>query len=191
MNSSREAEVTGLQKQTNPDLTGSSILVGWREVPERGVRGLFGNYSVEPVMRQQTAAEQAVGRLLMSATDAEETARVLAIAAEHAVQVSPPPPPPRGGGPSSHYARIDAARIAITILLVVGVLAMVIWALIEHDPTVAAQYVAPVSGLAGIGLGWLFTNGRSPTVLEAELAQRTARRNGAAGGGRAPTADER
>lgn len=145
-------------------------------------------------MRRQTAAEQAIGRLLMDAADAEETARVLAIAGEHDIHVSPPPPPARGGGPGSHYARMDAARIAITGLLVLGVLVMVIWALVEHDPAVAAQYVAPVSGLAGIGLGWLFTNGRSPTVLEAELAQRTARPNEADGRPRsrqAPAADER
>jgi hypothetical protein len=52
---------------------------------------------------------------------------------------------------------MDAARALITAVLVVGVLVVVGWALAGGQAGSAAQVAAPVSGLAGIGMGWLFT----------------------------------
>jgi hypothetical protein len=84
------------------------------------------------------------------------------ISREYGLHLSPPPPLPQGGGRAGHQARIDASRIAITVILVLGVLAIVGWSLGFGNSSSAAQYAAPVSGLAGIGLGWLFTNQQSP-----------------------------
>jgi hypothetical protein len=81
---------------------------------------------------------------------------------EYGFQLSPPPPPPEDGGEFGHQARMDAWRIATTVVLVLGVLAIGIWSLSLRNASAAAQYVAPVSGLAGICLGWLFTNQLSP-----------------------------
>ncbi len=77
---------------------------------------------------------------------------------EYGLQLSPPPPPPEGGGQYGHQARMDAWRIVTTVILVLGVFAIVVWSLSPRNASAAAQYVAPISGLAGICLGWLFTN---------------------------------
>ena len=88
--------------------------------------------------------------------------RAVRICRENGLQLSPPPLPPQGGGPVGHQGRMDASRILITVILVLGVLAIVGWSLSLRNAAAAAQYVAPVSGLAGISLGWLFTNQQSP-----------------------------
>jgi hypothetical protein len=129
---------------------------------------LFGNRHPEPVVRPKSDAERALARYLNLAA-AAPTAKeyrshldyALSIASRQGLVLSPPSPPPWGGGTSGHLARMDGARIAITSVLVLGVLVIILLALREKDSTAASQFAAPVSGLAGICLGWLFTNQRS------------------------------
>lgn len=126
-----------------------------------------------PIERAKSDAERAAANLFKMAENAgnfedsfNNFERAVKICREYGIQVSPPPPPPSGGGTFGHQARMDAARIAITIILIVGVLAIVCWSLTVHNASTAAQYIAPISGLAGIGLGWLFTNQPSPPSLK-------------------------
>jgi hypothetical protein len=67
---------------------------------------------------------------------------------------------------------MDAWRIAITVLLVVGVIAIASWALRADTSNAAAEYLAPVSGLAGIGMGWLFTNQQHTSAREDKTGNR-------------------
>src|SRR4051812_29249863 len=55
---------------------------------------------------------------------------------------------------SGHRGRMDAARVVITAVLTIGVLLVVLLALARGDSLAAAQYAAPVSGVASICLGW-------------------------------------
>jgi hypothetical protein len=98
---------------------------------------------------------------------AARVAQALEIAERHGVRVAPRDLSIRGGGVAGHYGRMDGARIAITVLLLLGVLGVVVWSLAAGDAGNAATYASPLTGLAGICLGWLFTNDRLPTVLAA------------------------
>ncbi len=69
-------------------------------------------------------------------------------------------------GVAGHYGRIDAARIAITSFLVAAVSAVVITALVSGSSAGVTAFSAPLSGLAGICLGWLFT-AQVPSTLTA------------------------
>jgi hypothetical protein len=150
------------------------ITVGWRAKPHP-----FGSVSAAPVRRRKSDAERAMTnmlRLAETASEFEDCKNKFEEAAEicrkYGLQLSPPPPPPQGGGLFGHRARMDVWRLITTVILVLGVLAIVGWSLSLQDATAAAQYVAPVSGLAGICLGWLFTNQQSspsPKEQDSEL----------------------
>jgi hypothetical protein len=150
------------------------ITVGWRAKPHP-----FGSVSAAPVRRRKSAAERAMTnmlRLAETASEFEDCKNKFEEAAEicrkYGLQLSPPPPPPQGGGLFGHRARMDVWRLITTVILVLGVLAIVGWSLSLRNATAAAQYVAPVSGLAGICLGWLFTNQQSspsPKEQDSEL----------------------
>jgi hypothetical protein len=99
----------------------------------------------------------------------------LDVAERHGVRIAPRDLSIRGGGVEGHYGRMDGARIAITILLLLGVLGVVIWSLAAGDASSAATYAAPLTGLAGICLGWLFTSDHVPTVLAAAGGTRASR----------------
>jgi hypothetical protein len=125
--------------------------------------------AVSPIEREKTDAERAAANMFKLAENAgnfedsfNNFERAVKICREYGIQTTPPPPPSSGGGAAGHQARMDAARIAITIVLVIGVLGMVGWSLTLHNASTTAEYIAPISGLAGIGLGWLFTNQPSP-----------------------------
>lgn len=129
--------------------------------------------TTSPIERERSDAERAAANMFRMAESADNFEdsfnnfeRAVKICREYGIQISPPPPPPSGGGESGHQARMDASRIAITIILIIGVLAIVGWSLASHNASTAAQYIAPISGLAGIGLGWLFTNQPSPPSLK-------------------------
>jgi len=138
--------------------------VGWQDQ-----HPIFRKSAVWPISRGKSDAERAAAHMFRMAEKADNPEdvfnnfeRAAKLCREYGIQVSPPEPPNPGGGPTGHRARMDAARIAITVLLILGVLAITGWSLASHNAGTAAQYVAPVSGLAGIGLGWLFTNQQSP-----------------------------
>lgn len=141
------------------------VLVGWESKLT-----LRGSFVTSPVTRRKSAAEQAMANMFRQAEKADtfeecinNFEKAAKICHEYGLQLSPPPPAPQGGSPGRHKARMDAWRIAITIILVLGVLAIVGWSLSAINVSAAAQYVAPITGLAGIGLGWLFTNQQSPS----------------------------
>jgi hypothetical protein len=140
------------------------IMVGWEQKSK-----LFGSFGAVSVTRRKSDAEQAMTNMFRLAEEASNFEdcinnfeRAAKICREYGLQLSPPPPEPQGGGPTGHQARMDAWRIVITIVLVLGVLAIVGWSLSAANVSAAAEYVAPITGLAGIGLGWLFTNQQSP-----------------------------
>jgi hypothetical protein len=152
-------------RQTNDD----NIIMGWEVKPN-----LIGAWVASPVTRRKTDAERAMANMFMLAEKANNPEdclnnleRALQISREYGIELSPPPIPPPGGGPTGHQARMDAWRIVITLILVLGVLAIVAWSLSLRNASSAAQYAAPISGLAGIGLGWLFTN-QSPISSKKE-----------------------
>ena len=150
------------------------ITVGWEAKPHP-----FGSVTAVPVRRRKSDAERAMTnmlRLAETASEFEDCKNKLEEAAEfchkYGLQLSPPPPPPQGGGLFGHRARMDVWRLITTVILVLGVPAIVGWSLSLRDATAAAQYVAPISGLAGICLGWLFTNQQSspsPKEQDSEL----------------------
>jgi hypothetical protein len=149
------------REQTNSD----EIVVSWEtKLP------LLGSSGASPVTRHKSAAEQAMANMFRLAEEAgnfedciKNFEKAANICREYGLQISPPPPVPHGGSPNRHKARMDAWRIVVTIILVLGVLAIVGWSLSVKNASAAAQYVAPLTGLAGIGLGWLFTNQQSPS----------------------------
>jgi|SRR5271170_810812 len=152
------------REQTNND----EILVSWETKSN-----LFGSFGASPVTRRMTSAEQAVANMFRLAEEADNFEdcinnfeKAANICREYGLPLASPLPMPQGGGPSGHRARMDAWRIVITIILVLGVLAIVGWSLSVKNASAAAQYVAPVTGLAGIGLGWLFTNQQSPLSVQ-------------------------
>ena len=141
----------------------NNITVGWRAKPHP-----FGSVSAAPVRRRKSDAERAMTNMLRLAETASEFEdckdkfeEAAEICRKYGLQLSPPPPPPQVGGLFGHRARMDVWRLITTVILVLGVLAIVGWSLSLRNATAAAQYVAPVSGLAGICLGWLFTNQQS------------------------------
>jgi hypothetical protein len=146
-----------------------NVITGWEVKPN-----LKGQWVTSPVTRRKTDAERAMAKMFKLAEEADNLQgcldaldRALQISREYGIQLSPPPLPPPGGGPTGHQARMDAWRIVITVILVLGVLAIVAWSLSLRNASSAAQYAAPISGLAGIGLGWLFTN-QSPSSPKKE-----------------------
>lgn len=96
--------------------------------------------------------------------DVQRYGELLALAEKHGVRVTGKRF--TGGGVAGHYGRVDGARIVITGLLVIGVLGVISVAIWKGDPHLATTYVSPLTGLAGICLGWLFTT-NAPSVLEA------------------------
>ena len=57
-----------------------------------------------------------------------------------------------------HYGRMDAWRLIVAMILVLALAAVVILAVASGKKSNITQYSAPISGLAGIALGWLFTS---------------------------------
>ena len=75
-----------------------------------------------------------------------------------------------------HYGRMDAWRLVVSMVIVIGLVTVVIFAVASGKESNITQYSAPISGLAGIALGWLFTsNGmrRSPSP-EGSVAEEQA-----------------
>jgi hypothetical protein len=140
------------------------VVAGWERVKEDGLSGVFGNTRLQPVYRPCGGVEQAIESLVARAaaptTDAEQRLQLLAAVKELTGQSwwRPPSPAEPAEHTSGHRGRMDAARVVITAVLTIGVLLVVLLALARGDSGAAAQYAAPVSGLAGICLGWLFTN---------------------------------
>lgn len=140
------------------------MVAGWERVKEDGLSGVFGHTRLQPVYRPCSDVEHAIEALVARAaaptTGAKERLQLLAAATELTGQSwwRPPLPPKPAEHTSGHRGRMDAARVVITATLTVGVLLVVLLALARGDSAAAAQYAAPVSGLAGICLGWLFTN---------------------------------
>src|SRR5437763_17047763 len=106
-------------------------MVGWEVKPT-----LAGSFSALPVSRQKTDAERAMANMFRLAEEAanfedciNNFERAVRICRENGLQLSPPPLPPQGGGPVGHQGRMDASRILITVILVLGVLAIVGWSL--------------------------------------------------------------
>lgn len=155
---------SGQDKPGNEQADDDEITVGWEAKPHP-----FGSVSAVPVKRRKSDAERAMAnmfRLAETTSEFEDCKNKFEQAVEYCrkydLQLTPPPPPSQGGGLFGHRARMDVWRVVTTVVLVLGVLAIVGWSLRLQDATTAAQYVAPVSGLAGICLGWLFTNQQSP-----------------------------
>jgi hypothetical protein len=164
------SENSGLSEPGNEQAEDDQIMVGWETKPT-----LTGSFSALPVSRRKSDAERAMANMFRLAEEAENFEdcirnfeRAVRICRENGLQLSPPPLPPQGGGPAGHQGRMDASRILITVILVLGVLAIVGWSLSLRNAANAAQYVAPVSGLAGISLGWLFTNQSPPSLKKQE-----------------------
>ena len=64
--------------------------------------------------------------------------------------------------PVSRENRLDGVRVALTILMVFALFAIVAVVVSETKPqTTSFQFVSLASGLAGIGIGWLFGAGTS------------------------------
>ena len=166
--------ISGQDKAGNEQVNDDEITVGWEAKPHP-----FGSVSAVPVRRLKSDAERAMTNMLRLAEAASEFedcmnkfAKAAEICREYGLQLSPPPPPPQGGGLFGHRARMDVWRLITTVILVLGVLAIVGWSLSLRNAAAAAQYVAPISGLAGICLGWLFTNQQSspsPKEQDSEL----------------------
>ena len=157
------SETSGQDKLGNEQTNDDKITVAWETKPTP-----FGTRGAWPITRSKSDAERAMTNMFRLAEEAdnfEDCINNFAKAAEichvYGLQMSPPPPPPEDGGQFGHQARMDAWRMVTTIILVLGVLAIVAWSLSLRNARDAAQYAAPVSGLAGICLGWLFTNQQS------------------------------
>lgn len=157
------SEASGQDKLGNEQTNDDKIMVAWETKPT-----MFGSHCGSPVTRSKSDAERAMTNMFRLAEDADNFEdcinnfeKAAKICREYSLQLSPPPPPPEGGGLFGHQARMDAWRIVTTVILVLGVLAIVGWSLSLRNASAAAQYAAPVSGLAGICLGWLFTNQQS------------------------------
>jgi hypothetical protein len=152
------SETSGQDEPRNEPTNDREIMVGWVTKPT-----LLG-WATSPVTRRKTDAERAMANMFRLAEEAESFEdcinsfeKAVKLCREYGLQLAPPPPPPQGRG-GGHQERMDASRIVITVILILGVLAIVGWSLSLQNASAAAQYVAPVSGLAGICLGWLFTN---------------------------------
>jgi hypothetical protein len=149
------SETSGRDEHMNRQTSEDDVITGWTVKPN-----LVGAWIVSPVTRHRTDAERAMANMFKLAEEADNLEdclnnleRALKISSEYGIQLSPPPVPPPGGGPTGHQARMDASRIAITVILVLGVLGIVAWSLSLRNASSAAQYAAPISGLARIGLG--------------------------------------
>lgn len=159
------SETSGQDEPMNRQTNDDNVITGWEVKPN-----LVGAWGASPVTRRKTDAERALANMFKLAEEADNLEdclnsleRALQISSEYGIQLSPPPLPPLDGGPAGHQARMDAWRTVITVILVLGVLAIVAWSLSLRNASSAAQYAAPISGLAGIGLGWLFTNQSPPS----------------------------
>lgn len=98
--------------------------------------------SVTMVMRQVDAA--------MKAGDLDQARALVALARE--IQ-SPPEPPSE----ARQRTLLNRARIATVLALIVALFGVIIWALASGQSD-ATQFATPISGLAGIAIGWLFTS---------------------------------
>jgi hypothetical protein len=54
---------------------------------------------------------------------------------------------------------MDTYRVMLAGLLVLILFVVIIWAIAKGYGSDATQFATPVSGLAGIAIGWLFTTG--------------------------------
>jgi hypothetical protein len=132
--------------------------------------------------RSQTTREQAIGMMLEIARGRQEkvlgdfrSLRVLkkVLANSGGAEVMDPYELER-------EPRMDFWRVFATIVLVLGLIASVIWAIAQADHGAGgetrAQYISLVSGLAGIAIGWLFgstnSGGRRVTELSKPLTGR-------------------
>src|SRR5262249_43051804 len=136
---------SGQDKAGNEQMNDDEITVGWEAKPHP-----FGSVSAVPVRRRKSDAERAMTNMLRLAETASELEnrrnkckKAPEICREYAFQLPPPPPPPQGGGLFGHRARMDVWRLITTVILVLGVLAIVGWSLSLRDAAAAAQYVAP------------------------------------------------
>lgn len=61
-----------------------------------------------------------------------------------------------------HQARMDIVRqLMAAFLILVLFLVILVGVIMDQSGAEIAQFAAPVSGLAGIGIGWLFTGSES------------------------------
>lgn len=64
--------------------------------------------------------------------------------------------------PQRHRQRMDAFRSRLAAALIVFLFAVIVTSILKGgNGEQVGQVAAPVSGLAGIALGWLFSGGRS------------------------------
>ncbi len=154
-------ETAGQDEPRNEQTNDREIVVGWDTKPR-----MLSSFGSSPGTRRKTDAERAMANVFRLAEEADSFEdcinnfeKAVKLSREYGLQLSSPT---ARWGPTGHQARMDAARIVITAILVLGVLAIVSWSLSLQNASTAALYVAPVSGLAGICLGWLFTNQPNP-----------------------------
>jgi hypothetical protein len=74
----------------------------------------------------------------------------------------------------SHRSRIDNVRHTVAILLITSLFAIIAIGAIAGTPSDSiAQLAAPISGLAGIAVGWLFGGRESDHTAAAEASPTT------------------
>jgi len=83
-------------------------------------------------------------------------------------------------GLTPHEKVLDWCRVAITGLLVLA-LFVIIFHVSTTKSATATPYISLLSGLAGIALGWMFTNMGSPTGTKPSPRERAQNRRKAKG----------
>lgn len=136
-----------------------------------GGHGLFGGKETAVLTRALTAPELAAKGLYEQAVaaaadnDLDRSRTLIEIASSLNGQANLPggwhgsrPEDLREPREFGHYGRMDAWRLIVSMIIVFALAAVVILAVASGKESNITQYSAPISGLAGIALGWLFTS---------------------------------
>lgn len=156
---------------TNSSFESQKVPFAYVDKRVGGWHGLFGGKETEVLTRAPTVPELTAGYLYQQAVaaaadnDLDRSRTLIEMASSLNGQADLPAgwhgsriEDLRESREFGHYGRMDAWRLIVAMILVLALAAVVILAVASGKESNITQYSAPISGLAGIALGWLFTS---------------------------------